>query len=235
MNPAILYLLPTPLGDVSQPWLLPQDIARIRPLRDFVVESEKTARRHLKALALDTPIQQLSLQLLNEHTPKARLPELLQPLLDGRSVALMSDAGCPAVADPGADLVALAHRKNITVMPLVGASSILLALMASGANGQQFAFHGYLPTDATERQGCLKTLQQQARQGQTQLFIETPYRNMAMLADAIDVLHEQTMLCVAVDLTLPSQMIISQSIGQWRQKRTDSPDLKKRLCLFVVF
>lgn len=235
MSSAVLYLLPAPLGDGVHSWLLAQDIACIRPLRDFVVESEKTARRHLKQLVLDNPIQALSLQLLNEHTPKERLPELLQPLKEGRSMALMSDAGCPAVADPGANLVALAHKNHIPVQPLVGPSSILLALMASGANGQCFAFKGYLPTEKTARQGSLKSLQQRARQeGETQLFIETPYRNMAMLEDAINTLHADTMLCVAADLTLPTQTIDCRNIAQWKNGGA-WPNLKKRPCLFVLF
>ena len=228
-----LYLLPTPLGDSDLAWLLPQDREKILPIKHFIVENAKTARKHLKLLNIDTPIQQVSMAELSEHTESFRLPELLKPLLDGNNVALMSEAGCPAIADPGAALVALAHRHKITVKPLVGASSILMALMVSGANGQKFTFNGYLPADPENRKNALKTLEKKAKTGETQLFIETPYRNMAMLQDAIAVLHEQTHLCTAADLTQPTETIISQSIAKW--KTTPLPDLKKHPCVFVVF
>ncbi|MDO5685999.1 MAG: SAM-dependent methyltransferase [Neisseria sp.] len=229
-----LYLLPTPLGETDTPWLLPHDAAKIRPIRHFVVEAEKTARRHLKLLSLDTPLQQLHLSLLNEHTAADRLPEMLQPLLAGHDVALMSEAGCPAVADPGAALVALAHQRNIPVMPLVGPSSLLLALMASGANGQSFAFKGYLPAAGDERKLALRTLEKRIQHsGESQIFIETPYRNPALLTDMLGTLNDHTRLCIAADLTLPDQLIASHSIAAWK-KRT-LPDLKKRPCIFVLF
>ncbi len=229
-----LYLLPTPLGERTHSWLLPEDEAQIRPIQHFVVEAEKTARRHLKLLNLDTPIQQLSLSVLNEHTAAEALPELLQPLLAGHDVALMSEAGCPAVADPGAALVALAHHHQIPVMPLVGPSSLLLALMASGANGQCFAFKGYLPAQTDERKTALRALEKRAKQErESQLFIETPYRNLALLNDALSILDNHTQLCIAADLTLPTQLIISQSIAEW--KKQPLPDLKKRPCLFVLW
>ena len=228
-----LYLLPTPLGDDAAAWLLPQDRELIHPISHFIVENPKTARKHLKLLNIDTPIQQVTMAELNEHTDSFRLPELLQPLLNGNNVALMSEAGCPAIADPGAALVALAHSRQIAVKPLVGASSILMALMVSGANGQKFAFKGYLPADSENRKNALKTLEKKAKTGETQLFIETPYRNMTMLQDAIAVLSEQTHLCIAADLTQSTETIISQTIGKW--KTTPLPDLKKRPCVFVVF
>lgn len=228
-----LYLLPTPLGNSDAAWLLPQDREQIRSISHFIVENAKTARKHLKLLNIDTPIQQVTMAELNEHTDSFRLPELLQPLLDGNNVALMSEAGCPAIADPGAALVALAHSHKITVKPLTGASSILMALMVSGANGQKFAFNGYLPADPENRKNALKTLEKKAKTGETQLFIETPYRNMAMLQDAIAVLSDTTHLCTAANLTQATETIISQSIAQW--KTTPLPDLKKRPCVFVVF
>ena len=228
-----LYLLPTPLGDDAAAWLLPQDRELIRPISHFIVENPKTARKHLKLLNIDTPIQQVTMAELNEHTDSFRLPELLQPLLNGKNVALMSEAGCPAIADPGAALVALAHQHKIAVKPLTGASSILMALMVSGANGQKFAFNGYLPADPENRKNALKTLEKKAKTGETQLFIETPYRNMAMLQDAIAVLSDTTHLCTAADLTQATETIISQTIGKW--KTTPLPDLKKRPCVFVVF
>ncbi|UOO82522.1 SAM-dependent methyltransferase [Uruburuella testudinis] len=233
-NTPTLYLIPTPLGTPDTPCLLPHEQALITGLTDFVVEAEKTARAHLKHLGITTPIRELNLQTLNEHTDAKTLPALLQPLQQGRNMGLLSEAGCPAVADPGADLVALAHRHHFKIHPLIGPSSLLLALMASGANGQNFAFKGYLPADKTERPAALKSLEQRSRQhNETQLFIETPYRNDAMLADALATLHPATRLCIACDLTLPTQTIISATIADWHQ-RPALPDLKKRPTIFVL-
>ncbi len=233
MSP-ILYLIPTPLGAPDTPCLLPHEQVQITGLTDFVVEAEKTARAHLKHLGITTPIRELNLQTLNEHTDLKTLPELLKPLQEGRSMGILSEAGCPAVADPGANLVALAHRHGYEVRPLVGPSSLLLALMASGANGQNFAFKGYLPSEKSERIAALKGLEQRSRQqNETQLFIETPYRNDALLADALETLHPETRLCTATDLTLPTQEIISQTVAAWRKSKT-LPNLKKRPTIFVL-
>lgn len=230
----VLYLIPTPLGTPDTPCLLPHEQALLTRLTDFVVEGEKTARACLKHFGLTAAIRDLNLQTLNEHTDKTALPALLQPLREGRDLGILSEAGCPAVADPGADLVALAHREGFEVRPLVGPSSILLALMASGANGQCFAFKGYLPAEKNERQSSLKTLEQRSRQaGETQIFIETPYRNNALLADAVATLHPDTRLCVAANLTLPNQLVVSQTVARWRNLDT-LPDLKKQPALFVV-
>lgn len=233
MSP-ILYLIPTPLGAPDTPCLLPHEQAQITGLTDFVVEAEKTARAHLKHLGITTPIRELNLQTLNEHTDLKTLPELLKPLQEGRSMGILSEAGCPAVADPGANLVALAHRHGYEVRPLVGPSSLLLALMASGANGQNFAFKGYLPSEKSERIAALKSLEQRSRQqNETQLFIETPYRNDALLADALETLYPETRLCTATDLTLPTQEIISQTVAAWQKFKT-LPNLKKRPTIFVL-
>ena len=233
MSP-ILYLIPTPLGAPDTPCLLPHEQTQITGLTDFVVEAEKTARAHLKHLGITTPIRDLNLQTLNEHTDLKTLPELLKPLQEGRSMGILSEAGCPAVADPGANLVALAHRQGYEVRPLVGPSSLLLALMASGANGQNFAFKGYLPSEKSERIAALKSLEQRSRQqNETQLFIETPYRNDALLADALETLYPETRLCTATDLTLPTQEIISQTVAAWRKLKT-LPNLKKRPTIFVL-
>ena len=230
-----LFLIPTPLGVPDTPCLLPHEQAQIVGLTDFVVEAEKTARAHLKHLGVTTPIRELNLHTLNEHTDRKILPDLLAPLREGRDMGLLSEAGCPAVADPGANLVALAHQAGFEVKPLVGPSSILLALMASGANGQNFAFKGYLPAEKGARLTALKALEQHSRQqNETALFIETPYRNDALLADAVQHLHPATRLCVACDLTLPSQTIISQTIADWR-KLAALPDLKKRPTIFVLW
>lgn len=232
--PPILYLIPTPLGTPDTPCLLPHEQAQISGLTDFVVEAEKTARSHLKHLGITTPIRELNLQTLNEHTDTSTLPELLKPLQEGRSMGIISEAGCPAVADPGANLVALAHQHGFEVRPLIGPSSLLLALMASGANGQNFAFKGYLPSDKTERLQALKSLEQQSRRNnETQIFIETPYRNNAMLEDAVATLSPATRLCTASDLTLPAQTIISKYIADWR-KLPALPDLKKRPTIFIL-
>ena len=233
MSP-ILYLIPTPLGAPDTPCLLPHEQAQITGLTDFVVEAEKTARAHLKHLGVTTPIRELNLQTLNEHTDLKTLPELLKPLQEGRSMGILSEAGCPAVADPGANLAALAHRHGYEVRPLVGPSSLLLALMASGANGQNFAFKGYLPSEKSERIAALKGLEQRSRQqNETQLFIETPYRNDALLPDALETLPPETRLCTATDLTLPTQEIISQTVAAWRKSKT-LPNLKKRPTIFVL-
>lgn len=233
MSP-ILYLIPTPLGSPDTPCLLPHEQAQITGLTDFVVEAEKTARAHLKHLGITTVIRELNLQTLNEHTDLKTLPELLKPLQEGRSMGILSEAGCPAVADPGANLVALAHRHGYEVRPLVGPSSLLLALMASGANEQNFAFKGYLPSEKSERIAALKSLEQRSRQqNETQIFIETPYRNDALLADALETLYPETRLCTATDLTLPTQEIISQTVAAWRKMKT-LPNLKKRPTIFVL-
>ena len=228
-----LWLIPTPLGDDVPYWLLEQDRQAILHIRHFVVEAEKTARKHLKALGCSVPIRELSLSALNEHTDRRCLPELLQPLLSGHDLGLLSEAGCPAIADPGADLVALAHRHNIRVIPLVGPSSILLALMGSGANGQCFTFHGYLPTDRTERISRLKYLEERSTEfNESQIFIETPYRNQSLLEDALQKLKPATRLCIAVNLTLPDQLIVSKPVSDWSQ---EYPDLRKKPCVFVLY
>ncbi|HFC6065042.1 tetrapyrrole methylase [Neisseria meningitidis] len=231
----VLYLIPTPLGTPDTPCLLPHDQRAVVGLTDFVVEAEKTARAHLKHLGVTMPIRELNLQTLNEHTDLKTLPELLKPLQEGRSMGIVSEAGCPAVADPGANLVALAHKHGFEVRPLVGPSSLLLALMASGANGQNFAFKGYLPSEKNERIQSLKALEQRSRQqNETQLFIETPYRNDVLLADAVENLHSETRLCTATDLTLPTQSVVSKTVADWRRMK-EMPNLKKRPTIFVMY
>lgn len=230
---ARLFLIPAPLGEPDTPWLPEPERLRLLSLRHFVVEAEKTARKHLKALALDTPIRELSMSTLNEHTPADQVAALLAPLEAGHDLGLISEAGCPAVADPGAQLVALAHQRGIEVVPLIGPSSILLALMASGANGQRFAFHGYLPVDADERAKAIKALEQRSReQDESQVFIETPYRNNALLAQLRATLATTTRLAVACDLTLPSQQIVSHRVHEWADP---APDLHKRPAIFVLY
>lgn len=227
-----LFLIPAPLGDESIAWLPEAERAKVLHLTRFVVEAEKTARKHLKALGVSAPIRGLAMSTLNEHTPAADVAALLQPLLDGHDLGLISEAGCPAVADPGAQLVALAHERGLRVEPLIGPSSILLALMASGANGQCFAFHGYLPVDAADKAKIVKELELRSRQrNETQVFIETPYRNNALLQQLRDTLSPATRLAVACDLTLPSQTIVSRRVKDWPK---DAPDLHKRPAIFII-
>lgn len=233
-----LYLIPNTLGShETLSAVLPADVQAIAArCTHFVVENAKVARQFLKAVGLIIPLQEASMGELNVNTPDTDIAALLEPLMAGHDVGLISDAGCPAVADPGARLVAAAHAAGLEVMPLVGPSSILLALMGSGLNGQKFAFHGYLPTDAGERMKELKNLENHSRtQNQTQLFIETPYRNMALLEAMCAALNPQTQLCVAADLTLPTQHIQTLSVKAWQQllKTKKLPELHKRPTLFL--
>ncbi|MFH1819814.1 MAG: SAM-dependent methyltransferase [Pseudomonadota bacterium] len=228
-----LYLIPVPLGPVSPEGCLPPDtLAVARRLEHFVVERAKTARAHLKAMDHPQPLQSLHLEELNEHTPATAIAALLAPLQVGHDVGLLSEAGCPAVADPGAALVLAAHRANIPVVPLIGPSAILLALMASGLGGQRFAFHGYLPAKEPERSQAIRELEKTARRDKaTQLFIETPYRSAALLDALATALSPDMLVSVGADLSLPSQLIQTRSAKNWRDK-TDA--VKDRLVVFGV-
>lgn len=233
-----LFLIPNTLGSHDTlPAVLPVDVQAIAArCTHFVVENPKVARNFLKAVGITTPLQEVTMGELNVNTPDADIKKLLTPLLAGHDVGLISDAGCPAVADPGARLVAAAHVAGIAVQPLVGPSSILLALMGSGLNGQKFAFHGYLPIDAAQRQTELKKLENESRAAvQTQMFIETPYRNMQLFEALCKMLNPQTKLCLGVDLTLPSEFILTLTVAEWqkRMKSSSVPDLHKRPTLFL--
>jgi 16S rRNA (cytidine1402-2'-O)-methyltransferase len=229
-----LYLIPVTLGDDAIGKALPPDVVAItQGLDTFVVENEKTARRFLGTIKTIKPVRELTMLTLNEHTTDKELPALLAPLLAGRDVGLMSEAGCPGVADPGAQLVALAHQKNIRVVPLVGPSSILLALMASGLDGQHFTFLGYLPSDKAERVKRLREIENESRKHrETQIFIETPYRNGHLLDDILATCQPQTRLCVARNVSLESELILSQCIADW--KKTPLPDLHKQPTVFLL-
>lgn len=228
-----LYLIPVPLGPTAPQESLPANVlTTVRPLAHFVVEQAKTARAFLKAAGTDTPLQELQLEELNEHTKAAALDRLLDPLRAGHDVGLLSEAGCPAVADPGADLVALAQKENIRVVPLIGPSSLLLALMASGLNGQRFAFHGYLPAKEVERTKTLRDLESESRKRkQTQIFIETPYRNLALFNSIMQTCQPTTRLTVATDLTLSSESVTTRTVGHW--KKQTPPDLERRPTVFL--
>ncbi len=229
-----LYLIPVPLGPTAPQESLPANVlATIRPLTHFVVEQAKTARAFLKAAGTNLPLQELQLQELNEHTKANELDRLLEPLRAGHDVGLLSEAGCPAVADPGANLVALAQAENIRVIPLIGPSSLLLALMASGLNGQRFAFQGYLPAKEAERSKMLRDLESESkRRQQTQIFIETPYRNRAMFDAILQSCLPTTRLTVATDLTLPGEFVLTRSIMAW--KKQTPPEIERRPTVFLL-
>lgn len=234
MSHGTLYLIPVPLGPGDPAAVLaPPVLAAIRPLSHFVVEGAKSARAFLKAVGTDAPLQALDLQELNEHTRRDETDRLLAPLLAGQNVGLLSEAGCPAVADPGADLVAAAQAAGIRVVPLVGPSSLLLALMASGLNGQRFAFHGYLAAKEPERQKELRDLENESRRRkQTQIFIETPYRNRQMLETILKTCQPQTRVTVATDLTLSSEAVLTRTIAAWNKETP--PDIERRPTVFLL-
>lgn len=233
MNKGKLYLIPTPLGDNEPAEVLPAGvIERACSLRVFVVEEIRTARRFLSRYGLRGHIAELEFHELNEHSIAADV-EALGSLFDrGEDVGLLSEAGLPAVADPGAELVALCHRRGVEVVPLVGPSSLMLALMASGLNGQSFAFCGYVPAKPEERRNALRALEKQsAAARRSQIIIETPYRNDALLADMLQTLSPRTRICVAADITLPTQFIRTDSVAGWR---SHVPAIGKRPCVFII-
>ena len=226
MIEAGLYLIPTQLSDVELEMVLPtHNIEVVRGIKYFVVESLRSARRFLKKCDRSIDIDSLIFNELNEHTDlkdTAAIEALLEPIARGEAVGVISDAGCPAVADPGADLVAIAQRRGYKVFPLVGPSSILLSLMASGFNGQRFAFEGYLPVDGQARQARLKEMTRRIeREHQTQIFIEAPYRNNQLIADLATHMPPHMRLCVASDITGEKQSIITRTLAQWKQMRFD--------------
>ncbi len=237
-----LYLIPTTLGPSALHTVLPNEVISITAMLDtFIAENAKTARAFLKLISAQHPlcatIQDMHIAELNINTPATQLTELLAPLLQGKNAGLLSEAGVPAVADPGADLVRLAHAKGIIVKPLTGPSSILLALMGSGLNGQSFAFNGYLPTDQEARSKRIKLLEQRSRQeNQTQIFIETPYRNTALLNALASGCAPSTLICVATDLSLDSESISTKRAEVWKRdlaaERT--PDFHKKPTVFLL-
>jgi 16S rRNA (cytidine1402-2'-O)-methyltransferase len=229
-----LYLIPTRLGEESPPLeVLPISIKRIIEQVDhYIVENEKTARRFIKKVSPSKSQPSLSLEILNKFTEEAALSSFLDPCLEGINVGLLSEAGCPAIADPGADIVAIAHKKNIRVVPMVGPSSILMAMMGSGLNGQSFAFNGYLPIDNDERQAAIRTLEKRSNElNQSQSFIETPYRNNKMFEGLKKALNNNTQLCIATDITLPTEYIKTLSISEWKRVPID---LHKRPTIFII-
>lgn len=234
MTKGTLYLIPVPLGPSPHEAVLPPAVPEcIRSLGHFVVENAKTARALLKAVGTRQPLQELHLAELNEHTVAGEVEQLLSPLLAGQDVGLLSEAGCPAVADPGAALVALAHQHDIRVVPLVGPSSLLLALMASGLNGQRFAFLGYLPAKEPDRNKALREVEAESRKrDQTQIFIETPYRNRALFDAILQTCRPETRLSLASDLTLATEQVTTRSVGEWKKRAL--PAIERRPTVFLL-
>ena len=232
-NKGILYLIPTPIGNNSPFEVLPISVKKIvEELKYFIVENEKIARRFIKKIIPGKNQEELVLFPLNKFTTQEELNSYIRPCLDGISMGLLSDAGCPGIADPGAVIVSKAHKLGITVKPHIGPSSIILAMMSSGMNGQNFAFNGYLPVDKKQRtQSLIKYQRHSYKEEQAQLFIETPYRSGTLFAEMIKVLDPNTRLCVACDLSLLSEYIKTQSVLEWKKSR---PNLNKRPCIFIL-
>lgn len=234
MHPGSLFLIPVPLADNTQAKsFTPYLTDTINHINEYIVENSKTARRFLKEAGLKTPQSELIIHDYGKHNRDSNINEFFTGLLAGKDVGLMSEAGCPGIADPGAEIVAFAHQKGIKVIPLVGPSSILLALMASGFNGQSFTFHGYLPIDKVQRANKIKELEALAeRHNQTQIFIETPFRNNPMLEEILRSCKPETRLCIACDLTSEDEFIQTKSIGEWKSQ---IPELHKRPAIFLLY
>ncbi|PIF01335.1 MAG: SAM-dependent methyltransferase [Maribacter sp.] len=228
-----LYLIPTTLGDNEPLEVLPISIKRVIEAVDhYIVENEKSARRAIKKISPRKPQSGLHIEVLNKYTEEESLPTFLQPCLEGFNVGIISEAGCPGIADPGANVVAIAHQKNIQVVPLTGPSSIVLALMSSGMNGQNFAFNGYLPIDLADCKKTIKSLERKSREiNQSQIFIETPYRNDKLFRELLTTLSGNTQLCIACDITLSTEDIRTKRISDWKKSTVD---LNKRPAIFII-
>lgn len=228
-----LYLIPSPLGDNAPEEVIPSEVLGLLTRLDtFVVEEVRTARRYLSRAGLKGKIDGLTFHELNEHTRETEIEEMARLFDNGKDVGLISEAGLPAVADPGAQLVALAHRTGVTVVPCVGPSSLMMALMSSGLNGQSFSFCGYLPAKADERKARLRSLEKASSvSGQTQIFIETPYRNDQMFNDILSVCHDSTRVCVAADITMPDAFIRTMTVIEWKKSGLV---IGKRPCVFLL-
>lgn len=228
-----LYLIPTTLGENNPDDVLPQTVKRaIDFIGTYIVENEKTARKFIKAIHPEKVQADLKISLLNKRTETTEHKAMLSPCLNGENIGLMSEAGCPGVADPGAVIVKLAHENGIQVVPLVGPSSILLAMMASGMNGQSFAFNGYLPIDKSEKKSALKSFENLSNsKNQSQIFIETPYRNNKLMEDLVQILQPNTLLCIAADITLPTEYIKTLRVADWKKTKVD---LHNRPTIFII-
>ena len=228
-----LYLIPTTLGETEPLEVMPLSVKKvIEEVEFFIVENEKSARRFIKKITPKKSQPSLTLMLLDKYTEEEETNTYLDICLEGKNAGLLSEAGVPAVADPGATIVKLAHEKNIKVVPLVGPSSILMAMMSSGLNGQNFAFNGYLPIDKVDRKKAIKELERLSKdKNQSQIFIETPYRNEKMLTDLKATLTPTTNLCIACDITLQSEYIKTLAVKDWKKEK---PDLHKKPAIFII-
>lgn len=236
MSKGILYLIPVPMGEEGSPKdVLPAQVMELaRGLRFFIAENPKSCRAFLKSIEIGVPLQEIAVESYGKHDRKEMSPsQFLKPLMEGNNVGLVSEAGCPAVADPGSEIVRVAHEKGIKVVPLVGPSSIILSLMASGFNGQQFRFHGYLPIDNEERREWISDMEHDANKHHiTQIFIETPFRNLNLFEALLKFLHPDTSLCIASDLTMPGEKAITKTVRDW--KKEPVPELHKVPAVFLI-
>ena len=228
-----LHLIPTVIGEAPIERVLPKEaIEIVNKINFFIVENVRTARRYLIKAGIKTPIDDLTFFVLNKHTQPEEIPEFLKPITEGNDIGLLSEAGCPAVADPGADIVKIAHQKNIQIVPMVGPSSILLALMASGMNGQNFAFNGYLPVKQPARNKQIKFFEMRSQQEQqTQIFIEAPYRNIQLLKDMLTACSPSTKICIAADISQDDEFIKTKTAKEWKKKL---PEINKRPTIFMI-
>jgi len=227
-----LYLIPNTLGEDNFSFVLPDEVKSvIESLDYFIVENERTARAYIKRLLPDKIQKDIHVEIIDKHTDPLDLPGFLKPIENGKNAGIISEAGVPCIADPGAEIVSIAHRKGLKVIPLVGPSSILLALMASGFNGQQFAFRGYLPFDQQIRKRVFQAMNKDIKDGITQIFMETPYRNNKLLDELLKIMHPETKLCIACDITLENEYIRTKTIANWVGSL---PDLHKRPTIFLI-
>ena len=227
-----IYLIPVTLGGADFLKVIPEKVIGLtRQLRYFIVEDIRSARRFLRLIDKEFPINDSVFFELNEHTGESDITNYLEPIFNGSDIGVLSEAGLPGIADPGAGIIAMAHQKGITVTPLSGPSSILLALISSGLNGQNFSFNGYLPVKPAERSAKLRELEKKAGEGYAQIFMETPYRNQKMLESIITTCHKNTLLCIAADITLPTESIRTMKISEWKR---DLPLLNDKLVVFVM-
>ena len=232
MEKGKIYMIPTTLGDSTIDAVIPKDVQQIIiDTKYFIVENIKTTRRFLKKVEREIDIDELQFFVLNKYTSAIDLESFLNPALEGNDIGVISEAGCPGIADPGSDIVSIAHSKNIKVVPLIGPSSILLALIASGMNGQNFCFNGYLPKDRNLRIKKIKELERQAISGVTQIFMETPFRNSHLMEDLLKQCSPNTTLCLAADISLENEFIQSKKIIDWKKH---TPNLNKRPCMFLI-
>jgi 16S rRNA (cytidine1402-2'-O)-methyltransferase len=227
-----IYLIPVTLGGDDFLKVIPEKVISItKELRFFIVEDVRSARRFLRMIDKGFPIDDTAFFILNEHTADSEISSYLDPVLRGQDIGVMSEAGLPGIADPGAKIISLAHRKYLKVIPLSGPSSIILALISSGFNGQNFSFNGYLPVKPAEKAARLRELEKKSHEGFTQIFMETPYRNQKMFESIVATCSNDTMLCIAADITLPSESIRTMKIGEWKK---NVPSLNDKLVVFVM-